>query len=74
MSIENETHSKGLVGFSLDPTLMDCHNTRQSTPSITLRQRIENELVGVPLSAQKAALSHLLHLLSAKNVNHLNKL
>ena len=73
MSIENETHSKGLAGFSLDPALMDC-NLPQSTPSITLRQRIENELVGVPLSAQKAALSHLLHLLSAKNANHLNKL
>lgn len=73
MSSENTNLSEGLSGFSLDPDLMDCHISRQSNPT-SLKELIENELVGVPLSAQKAALSHLLHLLGTKNASHLNKL
>ena len=73
MSSKNTNFSEGLLGFSLDPSFVDCHVTRQSNPT-SLKELIENELAGVPLHVQKDALTHLLHLLGKKNASHLNKL
>lgn len=69
MSSKNTNFSEGLSGFSLDPDFTDCSSRGQSGPT-SLKELIENELAGVPLHVQKAALSHLLHLLDTKNASH----
>tara|TARA_R110000824_G_scaffold1439_1_gene7206 strand:+ start:1524 stop:1757 length:234 start_codon:yes stop_codon:yes gene_type:complete len=45
-----------------------------SAPKRTLRQLIENELVGVPLRDQKNTLKRLLLLLLRGSANHQNKI
>jgi hypothetical protein len=69
----NPTRAAGLIPFPSLTGCPDSHGSGQSGPP-SIRQRIENELVGVPLHVQKDALKHLLHLLGKENASHLKKI
>jgi len=64
-----------LVPFPGFTGCSDEHGSGQSGPPFRpLRQLIENELVGVPLQAQKDTLNALLHLLGKADTAIKNKL
>ena len=77
MSSEIRNNPTRAARLTLFPSLTGCSSNTglgQSGPPSSLKQRIENELVGVPLHVQKDALKHLLHLLGKEDASHPKKL
>jgi len=77
MSSEIRNNPTRAARLTLFPSLTGCsdsHGSGQSGPPSSLKQRIEKELVGVPLHVQKDALKHLLHLLGKEDASHPKKL
>lgn len=77
MSSEIRNNPTRAARLTLFPSLTGCSSNTglgQSGPPSSLKQRIEKELVGVPLHVQKDALKHLLHLLGKEDASHPKKL